>query len=288
MNDKTKLITSVFLFGTIGIFVNYIPLPSSVIAMSRGIVGALFLLLLALLRRERPDLAAIRKRLPLLLLSGAVLGCNWMLLFQAYKYAGVATGTLCYYLAPVFVTLLSPLLFGEKLTAKKLCCAIVALAGMIPISGVLDSAADVSVTGILFGVGAACLYTCIVILNKKINGDSDSDRTLVQLAASGLVMLPYVLFTQDLASLTLTTTQLLLLVTVGVVHTGLAYMLYLSSVNALPAQTVAIFSYVDPITAIVLSALLLNEPFGAWSIVGAVLILGATLVSEIEFNKRKT
>lgn len=288
MNDKTKLITSVFLFGTIGIFVNYIPLPSSVIAMSRGIVGALFLLLLALLRRERPDLAAIRKRLPLLLLSGAVLGCNWMLLFQAYKYAGVATGTLCYYLAPVFVTLLSPLLFGEKLTAKKLCCAIVALAGMIPISGVLDSAADVSVTGILFGVGAACLYTCIVILNKKINGVSDSDRTLVQLAASGLVMLPYVLFTQDLGSLTLTTTQLLLLVTVGVVHTGLAYMLYLSSVNALPAQTVAIFSYVDPITAIVLSALLLNEPFGAWSIVGAVLILGATLVSEIEFNKRKT
>lgn len=288
MNDKTKLITSVFLFGTIGIFVNYIPLPSSVIAMSRGIVGALFLLLLALLRRKPPDLAAIRKRLPLLLLSGAVLGCNWMLLFQAYKYAGVATGTLCYYLAPVFVTLLSPLLFGEKLTAKKLCCAIVALAGMIPISGVLDSAADVSITGILFGVGAACLYTCIVILNKKINGVSDSDRTLVQLAASGLVMLPYVLFTQDLGSLTLTTTQLLLLVTVGVVHTGLAYMLYLSSVNALPAQTVAIFSYVDPITAIVLSALLLNEPFGAWSIVGAVLILGATLVSEIEFNKRKT
>lgn len=287
MNDKIKLISSVFIFGTIGIFVNYIPLPSSVIAMFRGLCGAAFLLLLAFLRRKPPNLAAIRKRLPLLLLSGAVLGCNWMLLFQAYKYAGVATGTLCYYLAPVFVTLLSPLLFGEKLTAKKLCCAVVALAGMIPISGVLDSAADVSITGILFGVGAACLYTCIVILNKKINGVSDSDRTLVQLTASGIVMLPYVLFTQDLGSLTLTTVQLLLLIAVGVVHTGIAYMLYLSSVNALPAQTLAIFSYIDPITAIVLSALLLNEPFGAWSIVGAVLILGATLVSEIEFNKRK-
>lgn len=288
MNDKTKLITSVFLFGTIGIFVNYIPLPSSVIAMSRGIVGALFLLLLALLRRERPDLKAIRKKLPLLLLSGAVLGCNWMLLFQAYKYAGVATGTLCYYLAPVFVTLLSPFLFGERLTVKKFCCAAVALVGMVPISGVLDADAAVSVTGILFGVGAACLYTCIVILNKKINGVSDSDRTLVQLAAAGIVMLPYVLLTQDLGSLTLTTVQLLLLIAVGVVHTGVAYMLYLSSVNALPAQTVAIFSYVDPITAIVLSALLLNEPFGAWSIVGAVLILGATFVSELEFKKHKT
>lgn len=288
MNDKTKLISSVFIFGTIGIYVNYIPLASSVIAVARGLSGAAFLLLLALLRRKLPDLAAIRKKLPMLLLSGAVLGFNWMLLFQAYKYAGVATATLCYYLAPVFVTLLSPFLFGEKLTAKKLCCAIVALAGMIPISGVLDSGADVSITGILFGVGAACLYTCIVILNKRINGVSDSDRTLVQLAAAGIVMLPYVLLTQDLGGITLTTVQLLLLIAVGVVHTGLAYMLYLSSVNALPAQTVAIFSYVDPITAIVLSALLLNEPLGAWSIVGAVLILGATMVSEIEFKKRKT
>lgn len=287
MNNKTKLITSVFLFGTIGIFVNYIPLPSSVIAMFRGLCGAAFLLLLALLRRKLPDLKAIRKKLPLLLLSGAVLGCNWMLLFQAYKYAGVATGTLCYYLAPVFVTLLSPFLFGERLTAKKLCCAAVALVGMVPISGVLDADATVSVTGILFGVGAACLYTCIVILNKKINGVSDSDRTLVQLAAAGIVMLPYVLLTQDLGSLTLTTVQLLLLIAVGVVHTGIAYMLYLSSVNALPAQTLAIFSYIDPITAIVLSALLLHEPMGVQGIVGAVLILGATFVSELEFKKHK-
>ncbi len=288
MNDKTKLVASVFIFGTIGIFVNYIPLASSVIAVARGLSGAAFLLLLAFLRRKPPDLAAIRKKLPVLLLSGAVLGFNWMLLFQAYKYAGVATATLCYYLAPVFVTLLSPVLFGEKLTAKKLCCALVALGGMIPVSGVLDSDTGVNVAGILFGVGAACLYTCIVILNKRISGVSDSDRTLVQLAASGLVMLPYVLLTQDIGGITLTTTQLLLLITVGVVHTGLAYMLYLSSVNALPAQTVAIFSYVDPITAIVLSALLLHEPLGVYGIVGAVLILGATMVSEIELKKRRT
>ncbi len=286
MNNKMKLIASVFLFGTIGIFVNYIPLPSSVIAMSRGIVGALFLLLLALLRRDRPDLAAIRKSLPLLLLSGAVLGCNWMLLFEAYKYTGVATATLCYYLAPVFVILLSPLLFAERLTAKKLSCAAVALMGMIPVSGVLGGG-EVSLVGILFGVGAACLYTCIVILNKRINGVSGSDRTLVQLAAAGLVMLPYVLLTQDMGSMTATTTQLLLLLVVCVVHTGLAYMLYLSSVNALPAQTVAIFSYIDPITAIVLSALLLHEPMGVQGIIGAVLILGATFVSEIDFRRKR-
>ncbi len=286
MNNKLKLIASMFIFGTIGIFVNYIPLSSSFIAMARGIVGAAFLLLLAICRRELPDFKAIRKKLPLLILSGAVLGCNWMLLFQAYKYTGVATATLCYYLAPVFVILLSPLLFSERLTAKKLCCAAVALVGMIPVSGVLGGG-SVSFVGILFGVGAACLYTCIVILNKRINGVSDSDRTLVQLAAAGLVMLPYVLLTQDLGSIGATPTQLLLLLVVCVIHTGLAYMLYLSSVNALPAQTVAIFSYIDPITAIVLSALLLHEPMGVQGIIGAVLILGATFVSEMDFGRRR-
>lgn len=288
MSGKAKLISSVFIFGTIGIFVNYIPLPSSVIAMSRGLIGALFLLLASFVRHSRPNLAVIRRKLPALLLSGAVLGCNWMLLFEAYKRTGVATATLCYYLAPVFVIFLSPLLFGEKLTAKKLCCALVALCGMIPVSGILsaDGAADLG--GILFGVGAACMYTCVVILNKKLGGVSDTDRSLVQLAAAGIVTAPYALLTQNIAALSITTTQLLLLLVVCVIHTGLAYMLYLSSVNELPAQTVAIFSYIDPITAILLSALLLHEPLGVQGIIGAVLILGATLVSEIEFKKRKT
>lgn len=288
MSSKTKLIASVFIFGTIGIFANYIPLPSSVIAMSRGLIGALFLLLASFLRHSWPNLASIRKNLPVLLLSGAVLGGNWILLFEAYKHTGVATATLCYYLAPVFVIFLSPLLFGEKLTAKKLCCALVALCGMIPVSGILsaDGAADIG--GILFGVGAALLYTGVVVLNKKLGGVSDTDRSLVQLAAAGIVTAPYALLTQDITALSITTTQLLLLLVVCVIHTGLAYMLYLSSVNELPAQTVAIFSYIDPITAILLSALLLHEPLGVQGIVGAVLILGATFFSEIELKKRKS
>lgn len=288
MSSKTKLIASVFIFGTIGIFANYIPLPSSVIAMSRGLVGALFLLLASFLRHSRPNLASIRKNLPVLLLSGAVLGGNWILLFEAYKHTGVATATLCYYLAPVFVIFLSPLLFGEKLTAKKLCCALVALCGMIPVSGILNADGAADIGGILFGVGAALLYTGVVVLNKKLGGVSDTDRSLVQLAAAGIVTAPYALLTQDITALSITATQLLLLLVVCVIHTGLAYMLYLSSVNELPAQTVAIFSYIDPITAILLSALLLHEPLGVQGIVGAVLILGATFFSEIELKKRKT
>lgn len=288
MSSKTKLIASVFIFGTIGIFANYIPLPSSVIAMSRGLIGALFLLLASFLRHSRPNLASIRKNLPVLLLSGAVLGGNWILLFEAYKHTGVATATLCYYLAPVFVIFLSPLLFGEKLTAKKLCCALVALCGMIPVSGILSADCAADIGGILFGVGAALLYTGVVVLNKKLGGVSDTDRSLVQLAAAGIVTAPYALLTQDITALSITATQLLLLLVVCVIHTGLAYMLYLSSVNELPAQTVAIFSYIDPITAILLSALLLHEPLGVQGIVGAVLILGATFFSEIELKKRKS
>lgn len=287
MNAKTKLLVAVLLFGTVGIFVNYIPLPSSVIAMARGLCGAAFLLAAALIRGKRPDVAAIRRRLPLLCLSGAVLGCNWMLLFEAYRYAGVAVATLCYYLAPVFVILVSPLLFGERLTAKKLCCVFLALVGMIPVSGVLDSDGG-SLVGILFGVGAACLYAGVVILNKKLDGVSDSDRSLVQLAVAGLVLLPYAAVTGDLGSVSLAPVPALLLLVLGIVHTGLAYKLYFTSVKELPAQTVAIFSYLDPITAILLSALILKEPLGAGSLVGAALILGATLASELTFRKNKS
>lgn len=287
MNAKTKLLIAVLLFGTVGIFVNYIPLPSSVIAMARGLCGAAFLLAAALFCGKRPDVAAIRRRLPLLCLSGAVLGCNWMLLFEAYRYTGVAVATLCYYLAPVFVILVSPLLFGERLTAKKLCCVFLALVGMIPVSGVLDSDGG-SLVGILFGVGAACLYAGVVILNKKLDGVSDSDRSLVQLAVAGLVLLPYAAVTGDLGSVSLTPVPALLLLVLGIVHTGLAYKLYFASVKELPAQTVAIFSYIDPITAILLSALILKEPLGAGALVGAALILGATLASELTFKKNKS
>ncbi|MBR1989598.1 MAG: EamA family transporter [Firmicutes bacterium] len=280
---KIKLITAMVTFGTIGIFVKYIPLPSSIIALGRGFVATLFLLLVMKLGKNPISKEAVKRNLVLLLVSGGLIGFNWILLFEAYNYTTVAVATLCYYLAPIFVIIASPFVLGEKLTAKKGLCVAAALLGMVLVSGVIQSgsAADFSLTGVAFGVGAGALYACIILMNKKLKDINSYDTTVMQLAAATIVLFPYCLLTVPVSSLSAGPVALGLLLFVGIVHTGIAYVLYFGSMKDLKAQTVAIFSYIDPILAVLLSAFLLRESMDMLSVIGAVLILGSTFVSEM-------
>lgn len=276
------LVLSMCIFGTIGILRRYIDMPSSFIALCRAVIGTLFLLAVAWIRKDRFDHAAIRKSLPLLALSSVFLGLNWILLFEAYRYTTVTTATLCYYMAPSIVVLASHFLFKERLNAKKAICIGVAFVGMVLISGVVGTGlpAFSEVRGILCGLGAAICYACVMLLNKKISLSSPFDRTIFQLGLAALVLLPYTLLTEDLSALAFSPANAALLLIAGVVHTGIPYALYFSAVRDLPSQTVALFSYIDPILAILLSALVLKEPMGPAEICGAVLILGAAYISE--------
>ena len=280
---KRDLIFSVSVFGTIGIFVRWIGLPSSVIALVRGAVGAAFLLLLARFRHAPIDRAALRRRWQLLLLSAAMMSFNWITLFEAYRYTTVATATLCYYMAPIFVTLISPVLLRERLTARKLLCVFLALAGMVFVSGVPQSGlpGPSEAKGILLALCSAALYAGVILINKYLAGVPAYDRTLLQLACAAAMMIPYILLTEDLSAMSVTPLGAVLLLIVAVFHTGWCYALYFGSMTVLSAQTVALFSYIDPIVAILLSALLLREPLGWSGILGAALVLGSTLVSEL-------
>ena len=285
---QLRLLLSMFLFGTIGLFVRHIPLPSGVIALVRGAVGMLFLLVLAVCQKKRPSLTAIRQNWPWLCLSGAFLGFNWILLFEAYRHTTVATATLCYYMAPVLVILISPLLLKERLTSRRLVCVAVALLGMVGVSGVIEGGLPGidEAAGILWGLGAAVLYAGVMLTNQKLRDISANDRTITQLGIAAALLLPYCLLAEqpDLAGLN--GPALLLLLTVGVVHTGIAYWLYFGSMQGLKAHTVAIFSYLDPVVAVLLSVTVLREPLGISGFVGAVLILGAALVSELPERKK--
>ena len=189
---KLDLIIAVTAFGTIGIFVRYINLPSSVIAFVRGAVGAVFLLLLLYFRRTPFRWASVQPHWKLLALSGAIISFNWITLFEAYRYTTVATATLCYYMAPVFVTLASPFLFHEKLTPRKLLCVLAALCGMVFVSGVPQSGLPEAgeATGILLALLSAVLYASDVSINKFLDQVPACERTLVQLAVAALVMIP--------------------------------------------------------------------------------------------------
>lgn len=285
---KLDLIVSVAAFGTIGIFVRYIDLPSSVIALGRGAVGAVFLFLLLYVRRGRVELKALRSHWKPLVFSGLAMCFNWITLFESYRYTTVATATLCYYMAPVFVTLVSPILFKERLTSRKLLCVLVALCGMVFVSGVPQSGLPEAreATGILLALFSAVLYATTISINKLLDQVPAYERTMAQLAVAALVMVPYILVTEDPTALILSPLGAVLLVILGVFHTGWCYSLYFGSMTHLSAQTVVLFSYIDPIVAIFLSALLLKEPLGWSGVLGAVLVLGSTLISELPAHRK--
>ena len=280
---KLTLAAAMVIFGTIGLLRRLIDLPSAAITCCRGLLGCLFLFLLQCLRGRKPDWAALRPKLWLLLLSGGMIGFNWMLLFEAYRYTTVAAATLCYYMAPVLLIAASPVLFGERLTGGKLLCVVLAVFGMVLVSGVLDGGAlpAGTGTGIALGLGAAVLYASVMIITKKLSALNAYDTTIVQLGAAGAVMIPYLLVTGELASVQISLRSVLLLLVVSIVHTGLPYAMYFGAIGRLPAQTVALMSYLDPITALLLSALVLHEHLSVFGMAGAALILGATVLSDL-------
>ena len=291
MKEKNRsiamLVSAMAIFGTIGVVRRGVEASSALIAMTRGIVGALFLYLFVRLRGGKLDRSAIRRNLALLLCSGAAMGVNWILLFEAYNYTTVATATLCYYMAPTFIILASPLVLREALTGRKLLCVCVALAGMVLVSGVLEAGfVAAELRGAALGLGAALLYACVILMNKRLKGIGAYDRTIVQLLSAGVVMLPYLLLTGGFTGLQVSGQSLALLALVCLVHTGLAYALYFGSMDALPAHTLALFSYLDPVVAVLLSALLLREHLTVLTGLGAVLVLGSAVLGELPERRK--
>ena len=282
LHSRWMLIASMCIFSTIGIIRKFIPLSSSIVALARAVIGAIFLLVVIGFRKKPVRIPSGKKNLILLLLSGIALGANWILLFESYNHTSVATATLCYYLAPILVILASPLVLKETLTLRKGICAGVALLGMIPVSGVtgggLGGVADWK--GILFGLSAAALYATVVLLNRMIDPMDAFDKTFAQLAISAVTLIPYVLLTENISALQIDSMGLILLAVAGIVHTGIAYSLYFNSISQLPAQTSALLSYIDPIFAVLLSVIVLHEPMTIAAGIGAVMILGAAFVSE--------
>lgn len=278
-----SIISSMIIFGTIGLVRKNINMPSGCLAMTRGIIGGSFLLIFYLLKEKKFAIKNLGKTGLLLLLTGAMIGVNWIALFEAYRYTTVATATLCYYMAPVFIIIASRFCFNEKLGLKKLLCVITALIGMVLVSGILNSgfSGNNELIGIGLGLFAALLYATIIILNKFLSSVPPYEKTIIQLIFAGIAIAPYVFIVEDLSVVAFDTKSVIFLTFICIVHTGLSYILYFGSIPKLPAQTSALLSYIDPVVAVLLSALVLKEPIGISGIIGAVMIIGAMLVSEL-------
>lgn len=234
---RMELICSMAVFGTIGIFVRGIRLSSGELALYRAVLATLLILAYFLLSRTRIDISSLKRESVILLASGAAMGINWILLFEAYRYTTVSAATLSYYFAPVIVTMLCPLLFHENLTTKQALCFVMSTAGMVLIIGVrnLDGGGK-DLVGILFGLGAAVFYASVILLNKLIRGVSGIQRTFLQFLVAIAVLMPYVACTGGFHLAELSGAGWGNLLIVGLFHTGITYCMYFSSLKELRGQ----------------------------------------------------
>lgn len=281
MNAKAMLIASMVIFGTIGLFTRNIAVSSGELALYRAVMAAVVIGGYLLVTRQKIDFKAIKKELPLLLFSGAAMGINWILLFEAYKYTTISSATLSYYFAPVIVTVVCPFLFREKLTPKQLVCFVMSTVGLILIIGVENiGESGTGFVGILFGLGAAVFYATVIILNKFIKNVTGIHRTFLQFIAAIIVLLPYVMYTSGVSLGNLDKTGWICLLIVGLVHTGITYCMYFSALKDLKGQEAAILSYIDPLVAVLASVFLLGESMTLLQLVGGILVLGFAIWNE--------
>lgn len=287
--EKMKYVTAVMLYGTVGLFLHYIHLPSEIVVLCRGGIGTITILAVFSIQGRKIDFQAVKNNLWMLCLSGASLGLNWVFLFAAYRSTTVAVASLCNYMAPIIVIAISPFVFKEKLTFKKVCCISAAFLGIVLVSGVLEGGSgDFHVKGVLLGFAAALFFVAIILCNKHLHKIDPLEKTVVQLGVSALVALPYVIYTQHGESLTVDVLSCLLLLVLGILHTGIAYIMYFGAMGKIPVQSVAILGYLEPVVAVLTSALILREELTVMGVIGAALILGAAVYSELSQNSEQS
>lgn len=277
--ERMKYIIAVILYGTIGMFLRQVSVPSEIVVVCRGIIGSAFISVFSISQKKRLDRVAIRENLIWLVISGVCLGLNWVLLFAAYMHTTVAIASLCNYMAPIIVVVIAPFVLHEPINKRKIPCVIAAFIGIVFVSGFWKGVTG-DASGILMGLMAAICFVIIVICNRKMQSINPYDKAVIQLVISAITVLPYVLIKNWGTEIDWNARSIVIIIILGLVHTGLAYCLYFSGMSTLPVQTVAILGYLEPVVSVLCSAVILHEHMDISGWIGAVLILGAAIISE--------
>ena len=278
---RIEYIFAMIIYGTCGIFSKYINVSSGFIVFSRAIIGSLILALFLLIRKRKINFESIKKNFKWLVLSGVSIGLNWMCLFSSYNYVSVSVASFCNYLAPAFFIIVMIIIFKEKTSFTKIICLLIALVGILLLSGVIGEDNTVNYIGIILGILAALFYVCLLVFNRFIKDIDPVEKVLIEMICVTIVTAPYAFISLDYNSVIFDGKTIIFLLILGVFHTGFAYILYLGSMEFLPSQSIAIYSYFEPIVAVILSYFLLKEDLSILGLIGGVLILSSTFLYEI-------
>ncbi|WP_107841064.1 DMT family transporter [Metasolibacillus meyeri] len=283
-NAYFKYIIALLLFGSNGIVASYIMMNSYEIVYLRTLIGSLFLIIVFVLMKKKMQFWKNKRHLFYLAISGIAMGASWILLFEAYAQIGVSIATLAYYCGPVIVMLLSTLIFKEKMTSAKLFGFLVVIIGMLCVNGQAFTAGEISL-GLAFGILAAIMYAVMVIFNKMASSIQGFENAVCQLVIGFLTVALFVGMKQGFI-VQIADGNILPILILGVVNTGIGCYFYFSSIGHLPVQSVSILGYLEPLSALIFSVIILAERLSPLQMVGAVLILGGAAYGELFRPKR--
>ena len=281
MRNKAVLnyLFALSLYGTIGLFLHFIDYSSEFVVLCRGLLGSLFILSVIYFTKEKINIESIKNNMFLLISSGVALGLNWVFLFAGYRY-GIAITSLCNYMAPVIVVLITTIFYKEKINYKQIICIIVAFIGMLLLVGIFDNNDTGDIHCVVYGLLAAIGFVVLILCNRKLNNIKPLDKTFIQLLFSAITVLPYVIINSGFPQ-TFNTRSTILVMILGIVHTGVAYICYFSAINTLPAQSIAVLGYLEPVLNLIIGAIFLKEKISFLGITGAILIILASIGNEV-------
>lgn len=278
-----KNVLALLLFGSNGIVASYILMNSYEIVFWRGLIGSLFLIFVFVIVGGKFHAWKNKRHFVYVIISGVAMGASWMFLYEAYAQIGVSISTLAYYCGPVIVMGVSPFIFRERLTAAKTLGLASVLLGMFFVNGrgLLQSGIS---WGLLCGISSAIMYAVMVIFNKKAASITGLENSMNQLSV-GFITVAIFTFIKQGAVITVEPGSLFPILVLGLVNTGIGCYLYFSSIDRLSAASVSIIGYLEPLSALIFSALFLHERLSYLQIIGAVLILSGAAFGELFRNK---
>lgn len=280
MKYYLMFVAAMLIFGSNGVFASMLDMSGAQLVLMRTLIGGAVLLIIILISRSRTPKEVLLREKWRLLFAGVCLGANWALLFEAYNLMNVSLATLTYYTAPVLVLVLAPLVLKERQNGLAYLGMAVVIIGMLLVVGTDFGEGGVSATGLIVGLGSAVFYAMLMLVNKQITGVSGLNLTFIEIVIAAVILLPYVLVTSGGVPLPTDARGIFALLFLCTVNTGFACWLYFSAMNQLPAKAVALMGYFDPVSALIFSAVFLDERLSTVQFIGAVLVLAGALVGQ--------
>ncbi|AQQ18377.1 DMT family transporter [Burkholderia cenocepacia] len=267
-----EMIVAMLMSGTIGWLVMSSQQPLTNVVFFRCVFGtATLAIVCAAFGFLRRSLFSPRM-LVLTMFGSLAIVANWLLLFAAYSRASISMATAVYNTQPFMLVALGAIVFRERITASTVAWLVLAFAGLVFVVRVEPAVLAVPgeyLEGVALSLGAAFLYAISSIITKHLKGTPPHLLALLQVGLGVLLLAPFAHFD----TLPATVGQWADLIVLGIVNTGLMYVLLYGAVQKLPTAMTGALSFVYPVVAIVVDRVAFGQTLAWTQVVGALLIL---------------